>query len=108
MNKEEYRRFCVEIEQKKGYDGRGTYDVYVCKTCGRQFLTTYKHKGVTPFTIKCKGCGGLMVHTETFDHPVPILAVHRWVRPTYEQYTKLSDGLKGHVECGGLVLEDDL
>ena len=111
MNKEEYDKFCKEAKDMKCYDGRNTYDIYVCdnKECGNRIATTYAVKGVTPFTIKCPKCGKTMTHSETYNNPIPVsiqnLGIIKWVRPTYEQYCKLSLGMKEHVENGGLIME---
>ena len=118
MNKEElkakYDKLVAEIESAKVYDGRGKgVDVYVCEKCGSQFYTRYKDKGVTPFTIRCRreACGATMIHRSTiFEEEARNcrLAVHNWVRPTFEQLQTLSDGAIEHVLNGGLMLEDEL
>lgn len=113
MNEQEYEKFCKEAENMRCYDGRGTYDIYKCEDgCGHSMATTYAEKGVTPFVMKCRNCGGNMVHTETFrnKNPVSILygKIIKFVRPTYKQYCGLSNGKKEHVENGGLILETDL
>jgi len=96
------------IEESGIYDGRGTYDLYKCKSCGHSIITTYAVKGVTPFIIKCKGCYGDMVHETTYKSiPETIYAI-KWVRPTLQQTMKLSPGLIEHVFNGGLVMETEL
>ena len=54
--KEKYDKLVSEIEGMKMYDGRGAVDRYVCDTCGYMTHTTYKDKGVTPFTMRCPKC----------------------------------------------------
>ena len=93
-------------EGDKIYDGRGTYDLYECEKCGRNKITTYAAKGVTPFIIRCS-CGGLMQHTRSFKNVPDYIRVFRWKRPTLEQTMKLSKGMMEHVLNGGLVLDID-
>jgi len=112
--RKDYDELISEIESARMYDGRGKgVDVYTCEKCGEKFLTRYKDKGVTPFTIKCRkdGCNGTMIHKVTIhegqaknESPV----IHNWVRPTFEQLQRLSEGYIEHVLNGGLMLEDEL
>lgn len=111
--KQQYDKLAAEIESAQMFDGRNKgVDVYVCKKCGKRFYTRYKDKGVTPFTIKCRHCEhGTMMHDQTISEQVAnVMAfeVHNWVRPTFEQLQKLSDGAIDHVLNGGLMLEDEL
>lgn len=112
--KKEYDKLVVEIESARMFDGRGKgVDVYVCEKCGEQFYTQYKDKGVTPFTIRCRRveCRSTMVHKLTISEEQAKndrLVVHNWVRPTFEQLLKLSEGAQEHVLNGGLMLEDEL
>ncbi len=112
--KRKYDKLVSEIESMSGYDGRGKgVDVYVCEKCGKQFYTRYKDKGVTPFTIRCRreDCNATMLHRATISESQAKnegLVVHNWVRPTFEQLLKLSDGAQEHVLNGGLMLEDEL
>ena len=112
--KAKYDKLIAEIESAKVYDGRNKgVDVYVCKKCGSQFYTRYKDKGVTPFTIRCRreACGATMIHKSTIYEEEARncrLAVHNWVRPTFEQFLKLNEGAQEHVLNGGLMLEDEL
>lgn len=117
MNKEElkqqYDELVSGIETAKMFDGRNKgVDVYVCKKCGKRFYTRYKDKGVTPFTIKCRHCEhGTMMHDQKISELVAnfmAFEVHNWVRPTFEQLQKLSDGAIEHVLNGGLMLEEEL
>lgn len=98
------------IEEKKMYDGRNTVDRYVCDTCGYMIHTTYRDKGVTPFTMPCTRCGGTMYHTKTFDKKtVPTyVPVFDWYRPTLEQTLKMSDAMIEHILAGGLVLDSEI
>ena len=111
--KQEYDKLVAEIESAKMFDGRGKgVDVYVCKECGNTFYTRYKDKGVTPFTIRCRHCkAGTAYHDTTISEECASengFFVHNWVRPTFEQLTKLSEGAQDHVLNGGLLLESDL
>lgn len=111
--KQQYDKLAAEIESAQMFDGRNKgVDVYVCKKCGKRFYTRYRDKGVTPFTIKCRHCEhGTMMHDQTISEQVAnVMAfeVHNWVRPTFEQLQKLSDGAIDHVLNGGLMLEDEL
>ena len=109
MTKEQYQKFCDEADNMKIYDGRGTFDLYECeKSQSHKMITTYVDKGVTPFVTKCPYCGSAMQHTRTFKNVPEGTVVHNWVRPTYEQYCRLSQGAKSHVEQGGLIFETEL
>lgn len=112
--RKQYDKLVAEIESAKVYDGRNKgVDVYVCEKCGKQFYTQYKDKGVTPFTIRCRidECGGTMIHKCTISvgqARINGIVIHNWVRPTFEQLQKLSEGAIDHVLQGGLMLEDEL
>lgn len=112
--KKRYDELVADIESMPLFDGRNKgIDVYVCEKCGKQFYTRYKDKGVTPFTIRCRReeCGAAMIHRCTISvsqAKIDGLVVHNWVRPTFEQLQKLSDGAIDHVLNGGLMLEDEL
>lgn len=114
MNKKEltskYNALVARIEDAKMYDGRGTYDLYECKNemCQNRQVTTYKDKGVTPFTMRCEFCGNTMTHTKTANHIDPFTPVIRWVRPTLKQFLKMDPCTQNHILNGGLVLETDL
>lgn len=104
-----YNELVNGIEEKKMYDGRNTVDRYVCDTCEYMIHTTYKDKGVTPFTMRCTRCGGTMYHTKTFDKKtVPhYVMVLDWYRPTLEQTLKMSDAMIEHILNGGLILDSE-
>lgn len=112
--KKRYDELVADIESMPLFDGRNKgIDVYVCEKCGKQFYTRYKDKGVTPFTIRCRReeCGAAMIHRCTISvsqAKIDGLVVHNWVRPTFEQFQKLSDGAIDYVLNGGLMLEDEL
>lgn len=112
MKKEEikkrYDKMVSGIEEAGIYDGRGTYDLYKCKKCGHSIITTYAAKGVTPFIIRCKGCGGDMIHKETYKSIPETIYPIKWVRPKIWQTVKLSHELIEHVLNGGLVMETEL
>lgn len=100
-----YNQMVEGIENAKMYDGRGTYDTYVCEKCGNQMITTYKDKGVTPFTMRCGDCGGVMMHVQTKTTVEPGVRVNEWVRPTLEQFLKMPNAVQEHVLKGGLILK---
>lgn len=105
---ERYRELVEGIENARMYDGRGTVDRYVCEDCQNIIFTTYRDKGVTPFTMKCRRCGGTMCHDKTYrknDVPNYVL-VFEWYRPTIDEVLKMSDGMAAHILSGGLLLED--
>ena len=113
MNREQltkkYNKMVASIEKQGIYDGRGTYDLYVCKKCGAIMITTYGEKGVTPFVIKCNSCvSGFMQHMETYKKVDESKRVVKWVRPSLEQFLKLPSFLQDHVLHGGLMLETEL
>lgn len=101
-----YDKLVREIEELRMYDGRGTIDRYTCCECGNIIHTTYKDKGVTPFTIRCRKCGGIMGHTDTFNEPMKDVKVLNWYRPTLKATLKMSDGMIEHILNGGLILEN--
>lgn len=103
-----YNELVIEIERKIMYDGRGTVDRYTCDTCGHIIYTTYRDKGVTPYTIKCERCGGTKYHDKTYDkRTVPgYVMVMDWYRPSLEDVLKMSDGMIEHVLNGGLILDE--
>lgn len=105
MNKLKYEKICNRLNAAKMYDGRGTYDRYECKKCHAEMYTTYVDKGVTPFTLRCRECGGVMVHDCTYSVPPKDTPVYGWRRPTYKQFCKLNDSMKNHVIQGGLELD---
>lgn len=111
--KQQYDKLAAEIESAQMFDGRNNgVDIYQCKECGFQFYTRYKDKGVTPFTVRCRNCNhGTAIHKDTISEECAEregFIVHNWVRPTFEQLQKLSDGAQEHVLNGGLMLEDEL
>lgn len=113
FDKKQYVEFCSNANNLQVYDGRGTYDLYECDTCKRGIVTTYAVKGVTPFTMRCPKCSGMMTHTKTFRLlPYQYICIGykvlKWVRPTFEQYCRMTRPLQEHIENGGLVLETNL
>ena len=112
ITKSEYEKKCLEFEEARMYDGRGEYNGYVCEKCSYITATLYKDKGVTPFIIGCEKCGEAAMHMITSRNAPPaapnISEVKNWVRPTFEQFLKLSPATQEHVLNGGLVLEEEL
>lgn len=112
MNKvnieEKYNELVKSIETKRMYDGRGTVDRYTCDTCGHIIYTTYRDKGVTPYTMRCSRCGGTKYHDKTYDKKIVpnYVTVMDWYRPSLEDVLKMSDGMIEHVLNGGLLLDE--
>ena len=112
MNREtiekRYNELVNKIEEMRMYDGRGTVDRYICDTCGWMLHTTYKDKGVTPFTMRCPKCNGTMYHKQTFrKETVPDwVEVKNWYRPPLEEVLKMNEGTIEHILLGGLILEE--
>lgn len=104
----QYNELVRHIEEMRMYDGRETVDRYVCDTCGHMMHTTYKDKGVTPFTMRCRKCGGTMYHRQTFKkETVPDwVTVKNWYRPTLEQTLREGQPTIEHILNGGLLLEE--
>lgn len=97
-----YKKMCAKFEKAKIYDGRGTEDLYECHDCDHMLWFTYVDKGVTPFSILCDRCGGVMSHVKTL--PFILMPVDiEWVRPSFEEYRQLSEAEQAHVQDGGLI-----
>lgn len=105
LSEEDYTKLCEESEKMNIYDGRGDYHLYECEKCGHHLITAFAEKGVTPFVIKCPECNETMMHTKTYGSVAPDTKVLKWIRPTYNQYIKLSTFTRQHIEQGGLILE---
>lgn len=105
LSEDDYTKLCVESEKMNIYDGRGDYHLYECEKCCHHLITAFAEKGVTPFVIKCPECDGTMMHTKTYGSVAPTTKVLKWIRPTYNQYLKLSPFTRQHIEQGGLILE---
>lgn len=113
---EKYNELVRDIASIQMFDGRGKgIDVYICDQCGARFYTRYVDKGVTPFVIACRVCKhGDSVHRDTIGGAEWISLAfqgetcHSWVRPTLEQFLRLSPGAQEHVLQGGLMLKEEL
>jgi transcription elongation factor Elf1 len=105
--KKRYDHLIATIDSAKIYNGRGTYDTYVCLNCGHELVTTYKDYGVTPFTVQCPKCEQSMIHERT-SATKPDTIVQNWVRPTFGQFVKLNSDQQQHVLNGVLMLESEL
>lgn len=103
-----YNQLVNSIEKKEMYDGRGTVDRYTCGTCGHIIYTTYRDKGVTPYTIRCNRCGGTKYHDKTYNKKtVPsYVMITDWYRPSLKDVLKMSDGMIDHILNGGLILDE--
>lgn len=114
--RQKYDELVAGIEDARMFDGRGKgIDVYICDNCGARFYTQYVDKGVTPFVTKCRSCEhGSAVHKETISlHQWVRLEeqgekLHSWVRPTFEQFLKLSPATQEHILNGGLILREKI
>lgn len=111
-----YKKLVTQVEKMKIYDGRGKgVDVYVCERCGRNTLTRYKDKGVTPFMIKCPYCDGYAQDSDTITERQATMiatinntAVQNWVRPPLNWLLTKQPRTIDHVLSGGLVLEQEV
>lgn len=112
MNEKEiekkYKELINTINNAKIYDGRGTYDVYICDSCQHKIITTYKDLGVTPFSMRCPICGKIMTHKSTLREKPIGVSIKEWIRPTLEQAFKLNYYQLEHLFNGGLFLKEDL
>lgn len=110
-----YYKLLRRIPDMGIYDGRGRgIDVYICEKCGEIILTRYADKGVTPFVMRCRCCGGDAIHKTTVsDLEGNILArngiaIQNWVRPPLDALWEENNGFIEHVLNGGLVLESEI
>lgn len=103
----DYEDMLKTVQNMNVYDGRGTYDTYVCSNCRHELVTTYKDYGVTPFIMQCPKCEQSMIHERT-SATKPDTIVQNWVRPTFGQFVKLNSAQQQHVLNGGLMLESEL
>ena len=107
-----YANLLVRIDELPMYDGRNKgIDVYICERCKVATFTRYKDKGVTPFIMHCRRCGGSAKHEVTISEssfPEDNSMVKSWVRPTFEQMMKMDAETIEHVLKGGLVLEEEI
>lgn len=112
----QYKKLVESVEDMKVFDGRGKgVDVYICSKCGKVELTRYKDKGVTPFVMRCRSCGGDAMHRTTVSEveatlmcASDFLTVQNWVRPPLKWLLKQKPGIVDHVLNGGLVLEREV
>lgn len=108
MTEFEFDEKMLELDALDVYDGRGTFDLYVCDRCNEFKVTTYKDKGVTPFIIQCDKCKsgvGCMKHVRSFDNVKESVVYYEWRRPTFAEFQEMGDRMKEHVLSGGLVLD---
>lgn len=106
-----YEKLVSEVENMRIYDGRGTVDEYICNRCGDSTFTTYRDKGVTPFVMRCRKCGGDAVHRNTnpkgsVEHIRTLVKVHDWYRPSLDDVLKMEEGMIDHILNGGLILSE--
>jgi len=106
--KKKYKELIDTIDRAEIYDGRGTYDVYICDNPNHRVITTYMDLGVTPFCMACPICGKTMRHEYTLKEKPIGCPIAEWVRPTIEQSLKLNDSELKHLFNGGLFLKEDL
>ena len=80
-------------------------NMYTCRECHGNIVTVDRDEGVTPFMLKCRawpGCGGPMqshFYRGVTERETP---TYEWFKPT--DLTGLDEGMREHVERGGLVL----
>ena len=100
-----YQEMLDGIKSSTIYDGRGTYDVYKCDKCGKEVLTTYADKGVTPFCIPCE-CGSNMNHIYTYKTQPKGIEPKRFYRPPVKEMYNMNDSQLDHIFNEGLILEE--
>jgi hypothetical protein len=103
-----YKELINNIDNADIYDGRGTYDMYICEKCRKGIVTTYIDYGVTPFCIECPDCGKSMFHEYTLKEKPSGVNIKEWVRPSLECALKMTDGQLDHLFKGGLFLKEEL
>lgn len=110
-----YKEMVEGVTETPVFDGRGSgVDVYTCMDCGERFYTQYVDKGVTPFTVACRKCGGIARHDNTIRYSewraleYAGKVLHSWMRPTLGQFLKLRPAAREHVLKGGLMLREEL
>jgi hypothetical protein len=104
--------------QGKDFPNEGRLNVYGCTgkrefrpplgtmviiggPCGWKAITIDREPGVTPFLIKCEGCGG-DAQSSFYRVPANLDATHEWYRP--DSFEGLKPGEIEHVKKGGLLL----
>ena len=89
---------------------RPKVNAYDCPICNKAAITRDVDDGVTPMLLGCRmtpGCKGLSqsrfyrVPQEWWD-----CARFEWYKPTEKQARKMSEGMRGHIQQGGLVLRE--
>jgi PHP family Zn ribbon phosphoesterase len=81
----------------------GHLNVYTCKSCAKQLVTTDLDEGTTPFITRCRACGGEAVSgMYRVSSGFTAEPTHGWYRP--ESLDGLDAGSAQHVRSGGLIL----
>lgn len=85
---------------------QGKKNIYICNHCGHGFVSLDVNDGTTPFMTKCLNCEK-MAQSMFYAAPQQMLAETKpaieWYRPSPLELTTMSQGLRAHVENGGLV-----
>lgn len=78
-------------------------NVYVCEVCRSCTPTIDRDSGVTPFAIRCPGCGGSAT-SSFYRVPQTIRPFLEWYRPHERERRRLDAITLDHVRRGGLLL----
>lgn len=81
-------------------------NVYTCRECGKEHITVNLAAGVTSMFINCRslgGCSGTAV-SAMYRVDQNLLPEWVWYKPDAKEVSKMDEGMKSHVERGGLVL----
>lgn len=85
----------------------GRKNRYCCEKCQKNIITVDRDAGVTPFMLQCKrtpGCDGWMTSRFYIVEDVWPEPQYEWRKPTSREYKRMPDGMKQHVDQGGLAL----
>ena len=85
----------------------GKHNNYRCFKCGKSIITIDRDEGVAPWMLICRAtpnCKGMMYSSF---YRITIIDFLRqpqweWCKPTPEQYSDASPGMREHFDKGGL------
>lgn len=83
----------------------GKVNIYVCKE-GHKTITIDSVEGVTPFLIKCRCTGGCdeLAQSSMYRVDQAQRPGYEWYKPDKKEFNNLDEGMKDHVNRGGLLL----
>ncbi len=82
-------------------------NVYVCPKCKGETITINAVDGLTPFLIKCRSVGGCheeMAQSSFYRVDQNLIPTYEWYRPDQAELAGLDEGVRDHVQRGGLIL----